>query len=140
MDDRELLRTVPVFAEVGDADLEKLAEDLEHLLEGWDENPPTADPSYCGIRGQHFLYTEYGDGSQELYDTRTDPWEIHNLIGNPAYHREFEKLHAMMLRDCSPPPMQARCARNSRALWRSRQSTALSSGGSATALWPDRPC
>jgi len=74
------------------------------LLEGWDKNPPTADPSYCGIRGQHFLYAEYGDGSQELYDTRTDPWEIHNLIGNPAYHREFEKLHAMMLRDCSPPP------------------------------------
>jgi D-alanyl-D-alanine carboxypeptidase/D-alanyl-D-alanine-endopeptidase (penicillin-binding protein 4) len=34
----------------------------------------------------------------------------------------------------------SRCARNSRALWRSRQSTALSSGGSATALWPDRPC
>jgi arylsulfatase A-like enzyme len=74
------------------------------LLEGWDKNPPTADPSYCGIRGHHFLYTEYGDGSQELYDTRTDPWEIHNLIGDPTYQREFEKLHAMMLRACSPPP------------------------------------
>jgi len=74
------------------------------LLEGWDKNPPTADPSYCGIRAQNFMYAQYGDGSQELYDTRTDPWEIHNLIANPAYHSEFEKLHAMMLRDCSPPP------------------------------------
>ena len=44
------------------------------LLEGWDKNPPTADPSYCGIRAQNFIYTEYGDGSRELYDTRTDPW------------------------------------------------------------------
>jgi N-acetylglucosamine-6-sulfatase len=74
------------------------------LLEGWDKNPPTADPSYCGIRAQHFMYTEYGDGSQELYDTRTDPWELQNLVGNPTYHAELGKLHAQMLRDCRPPP------------------------------------
>ncbi len=74
------------------------------LLEGWDKNPPTADPSYCGIRAQNFMYAEYGDGSHELYDTRTDPWELQNLAANPAYHAELTRLHAEMLRDCRPPP------------------------------------
>jgi arylsulfatase A-like enzyme len=74
------------------------------LLEGWDRNPPTADPSYCGIRARHFMYTEYGDGSTELYNTRTDPWELHNLAAVPADHAELARLHAQMLRDCRPPP------------------------------------
>jgi arylsulfatase A-like enzyme len=74
------------------------------LLEGWDKNPPTADPSYCGIRARNFMYTEYGDGSSELYDTRTDPWELRNLVSVPADHAELERLHAQMLRDCRPPP------------------------------------
>jgi N-acetylglucosamine-6-sulfatase len=74
------------------------------LLEGWDKNPPTADPSYCGIRARRFMYTEYGDGSQELYDTRADPWELHDLASEPRYHGELERLHTEMLRDCRPPP------------------------------------
>jgi arylsulfatase A-like enzyme len=74
------------------------------LLEGWDRNPATVDPSYCGIRARHFMYTEYGDRSQELYDTRTDPGELHNLVSVPADHAELERLHAQMLRDCRPPP------------------------------------
>ncbi len=74
------------------------------LLEGWDENPPTPDPSYCGIRARRFMYAQYGDGSQELYDTRTDPWELRNLAYEPLYHAELEQLHAQLLRDCWPPP------------------------------------
>jgi N-acetylglucosamine-6-sulfatase len=74
------------------------------LVEGWDKHPATADPSYCGVRARRFMYTEYGDGSQELYDTRTDPGELHNLARVPADRSELEKLHAQMLRDCRPPP------------------------------------
>jgi N-acetylglucosamine-6-sulfatase len=74
------------------------------LLEGWGKNPQTADPTYCGIRAPGFMYTEYGDGSQELYDTRTDPGELHNLVTRPRFHPELERLHTEMLRDCRPPP------------------------------------
>jgi hypothetical protein len=50
------------------------------------------------------MYTEYGDRSQELYDTRTDPGELHNLVARPRFHAELDRLHTEMLRDCRPPP------------------------------------
>jgi N-acetylglucosamine-6-sulfatase len=74
------------------------------LLESWDGSPPTPDPTYCGIRSTKFLYTEYQDGGQELYDLTKDPDELHNLIRNPAYRLQLSRLHAQMLRDCRPPP------------------------------------
>lgn len=74
------------------------------LLEGWDKHPQTADPTYCGIRAPRFMYTKYGDGSQELYDTRTDPGELHNLVTRPRFHAKLERLHTEMLRACRPPP------------------------------------
>jgi N-acetylglucosamine-6-sulfatase len=74
------------------------------LLESWDGSPQTPDPTYCGIRSQSFLYTEYRGGSQELYDLRRDPDELHNLAADPAYSAQLRGLHATMLRDCRPPP------------------------------------
>ena len=74
------------------------------LMEGWGENPVTADPSYCGIRAQDFMYTEYKGGAQELYDLRTDPGELRNLAANPAYRVQRRALHARMLHACRPPP------------------------------------
>jgi arylsulfatase A-like enzyme len=38
-------------------------------------NPPT----YEAMRTHDFLYVEYGDGERELYDLRTDPFELNNL-------------------------------------------------------------
>jgi N-acetylglucosamine-6-sulfatase len=73
------------------------------LLESWDGSPPTPDPTYCGIRSQRFLYTEYKGGAQELYDLARDPGELHNLVDDRAYRRELDHLHAVMLHDCRPP-------------------------------------
>jgi hypothetical protein len=73
-------------------------------MEGWGENPVTADPSYCGIRAQDFMYTSYKGGAQELYDLRTDPGELRNLARNPAYRVQLRTLHARMLHACRPPP------------------------------------
>ncbi|HEY3764760.1 MAG TPA: sulfatase [Gaiellales bacterium] len=74
------------------------------LLENWDGSPPTPDPTYCGLRAQHYLYVEYQGGSQELYDLRRDPGELHNLVTVPAYHKVLARLHAQTLHDCHPPP------------------------------------
>ena len=37
------------------------------------------------LRSEHFRYIRYADGSEELYDHRTDPNEWYNLVGDPAY-------------------------------------------------------
>lgn len=48
-----------------------------------------------GIRSEHWRYIHYADGSEELYDMRTDPREWTNLAGKPenaailAEHRKW---------------------------------------------------
>lgn len=37
------------------------------------------------IRSEHHRYIRYADGSEELYDHRSDPNEWHNLASNPDY-------------------------------------------------------
>ena len=54
------------------------------LLEG----PPTGSvdptPRFTGLRTPTYLYVEYRTGEVELYDVRTDPYELRNLAGSPA--------------------------------------------------------
>jgi hypothetical protein len=38
-------------------------------------------PDYDAIRTAHYLYVEYLDGDRELYDTKLDPQQVHNLAG-----------------------------------------------------------
>ena len=38
-----------------------------------------------GVRSVNWRYIRYADGSQELYDMRSDPNEWHNLAGKPEY-------------------------------------------------------
>lgn len=51
----------------------------------------TFRPNNHSVRSQHWRYIRYADGSQELYDHRSDPDEWHNLAGDPA--------HANIIRD-----------------------------------------
>jgi N-acetylglucosamine-6-sulfatase len=74
------------------------------LLENWNGSPPTPDPTYCGLRAVRYLYVMYQGGSQELYDVRRDPYELHNLIDVPAYHRVLARLRSQTLAACHPPP------------------------------------
>lgn len=37
------------------------------------------------VRSRHWRYITYADGSQELYDHRSDPHEFHNLAGDDRY-------------------------------------------------------
>jgi N-acetylglucosamine-6-sulfatase len=38
-------------------------------------------PAYSGIRTHRYLYVEYENARRELYDLRTDPFELRNLLG-----------------------------------------------------------
>jgi N-acetylglucosamine-6-sulfatase len=74
------------------------------LLEHWDGSPPTLAPTYCGIRSTRYLYVRYGTGEQELYDQRRDPYDLHNVVGSPAYAGALAQVKADLARSCRPPP------------------------------------
>ena len=41
-------------------------------------------PVYAGLRTARYLYVEYTDGERELYDLRSDPYELRNRAGERA--------------------------------------------------------
>ena len=47
-------------------------------------------------RSLNFRYIRYRDGTEELYDHRSDPNEHHNLAGDSKFARLKEKLGAYM--------------------------------------------
>jgi arylsulfatase A-like enzyme len=44
------------------------------------EISPANPPGYHALRGDDFLYVEYGDGERELYDLAADPYELSNIV------------------------------------------------------------
>jgi N-acetylglucosamine-6-sulfatase len=49
------------------------------------EDPEDPPLNYQGLRTDRYLYAQYGTGEQELYDLRTDPFELQNQSGNSGY-------------------------------------------------------
>ena len=52
-------------------------------------------PVYLGLRTQNYLYVEHQDGFLELYDLRTDPYELENLAPQ-ADQTLLAKLSALL--------------------------------------------
>jgi len=48
------------------------------------DNSPGAG-HFDGIRTLHYKYAEYANGDRELYDLRTDPYELQSQHSNPSY-------------------------------------------------------
>lgn len=75
-------------------------------LEGVSLRPLLADPNLewdrpaltthgkdnHALRSRHFRYIRYADGSEELYDHRSDPMEFHNLAGEPSHRSTKQSL------------------------------------------------
>jgi arylsulfatase A-like enzyme len=71
---------------------------VEHL-EG--TNPV---PTYCAVRSGSHLYVEYRTGERELYDLRTDPFQLIDLAGQPASSAAEARYAARLDVLCDPPP------------------------------------
>jgi len=54
-------------------------------------------------RSRNFRYIRHRDGTEELYDHRSDPNEHHNLAGDPEHARIKEKLAASMPKNDAVP-------------------------------------
>ena len=61
------------------------------------EDPEDPPLNYRGVRTDRYLYAEHGSGEQELYDLRSDPFELQNQAGNPVYAPSQGALRAPAL-------------------------------------------
>jgi len=79
MDGRSLLRS---------AAKPRLERGRELLIEKGavnDEGEPDDAAAFVGIRNRNFKYVEYGTAEKELYDLRSDPYELQNLVSDSSY-------------------------------------------------------
>ena len=54
-------------------------------------------PACRNIRIKQFEYTiHFENGGEEFYDLNKDPWETHNLINDPEYRVEIQRLKTKM--------------------------------------------
>lgn len=53
---------------------------------------PATDQDYQAIRTNDFIYVETRDDKPELYDLRHDPYQMRNLVDQPAYSEILEDL------------------------------------------------
>lgn len=71
---------------------------IEHFQElaSSDEGLTTAIPTYHAIRTEEWKYVEYDTGERELYNLKSDPYEIHNLASDPQYSSVIATLHSQL--------------------------------------------
>ena len=60
------------------------------LLEAGPFDKPQQE--YTGLRTPRYMFAVYGDGEQELYDLRADPYQLDNRAGSP----EYEQVRTML--------------------------------------------
>ena len=68
------------------------------LLEYWG-NVGSWNP-WASIRTPRFMYTEWDTGRREYYRMKTDPWQLHNLLGDgkPGNNPDVKWLHTWLNR------------------------------------------
>jgi N-acetylglucosamine-6-sulfatase len=76
----------------------------EFLLEHMNGNPPSLAPTFCGIRSTGYMYARYSGGQQELYNLKTDPYELRNIASQPSAAVEVAHMRTLVARECNPPP------------------------------------
>ena len=54
--------------------------------------------TYRALRTPRWLYVEYRAGARELYDLKSDPYELSSLAADPAYARLRNRLHRVLHR------------------------------------------
>ncbi len=64
----------------------------------------TYDITEFSIRTEDWRYIRYLDGSEELYDHRSDPEEWENLANNPAYQEKLTEMRSYI--PANPAPLR----------------------------------
>jgi len=74
----------------------------EVLIQGAGTGEPLRSPAYTGVRSLDNVYVEYEDGDRELYDLKSDPGQLGNIIttADPALVQQRAQRLAT-LRDCA---------------------------------------
>jgi N-acetylglucosamine-6-sulfatase len=68
------------------------------------ENKGSAPPTYCGVRNAGWIYVQYSTGEEELYDLVADPYQLRNLVTDPAAVPTLNAMRLRLRELCSPPP------------------------------------
>lgn len=61
-------------------------------------------PTYCQIRSDDYSYVRYTTGEEELYNMRTDPYQLENAVGSPGSRPILEQMQVRVRELCDPPP------------------------------------
>ncbi len=58
--------------------------------------------TFCGVRTQRYLYVDYATHEEELYDVVRDPFELVNLVDDPARAEVLASLREQVRDLCRP--------------------------------------
>ena len=59
--------------------------------------------TFSAIRTRRYVFSLNGEGANELYDLKRDPFELRNVVRDPGYAEIKRRLRARLesLRDCA---------------------------------------
>lgn len=72
---------------------------IEHLNLGG-----TGPPTFCAVRTADFKFVRYGTGEVELYDLRSDPFELRNRATRAKFAGVLKALERRLVELCHPAP------------------------------------
>lgn len=103
----ELLDVYPTLAALAGidvkAELDGKALPLDDKLDTARTAITCQGPGNQSVRTATHRYIRYMDGSEELYDHSSDPFEHKNLAQDPAFAEEKEKLRTMLIKSPKAP-------------------------------------
>jgi arylsulfatase A-like enzyme len=67
------------------------------------EHAGKGPPAYCAAHSRRYSYVKYSTGEEELYDLRTDPYELDNRAADPGYAGPLDAMRSRLRALCQPP-------------------------------------
>ena len=64
----------------------------------------SVSPHDHSLRTSRWRFTRYADGSEELYDMRDDPHELHNLADDESHHEKMQIFRSRLVRQLEWSP------------------------------------